>query len=394
MKKNVFKSLLTMCALGAIFAACSNEGNEVPDAKKGEKKTVFMKLDLNQKPQTKATEDEIANGTVATVTSLHIYFYDDATKNIQKYLKVDGSTTPSITTLTTTGAQIPDVPAIADKVLVRGNVPSGISLPTGGSITTVENQLIDITTQNDKSNILLGHIAVSIQTYNSGGGAAPIVGMQNGDKYAEVTLIPAVARIQIEGLQAQGTVINGFKLEGIYLTNFYEKLKMGDGTSSVQTQYGANASKYEQNAPGTIYTTANAGKLYDKFSPALTASGSPWAVTPNPSTKRWAYHAFENTATTANKQLQLVFKLSNVTTAPASGVTFPAGTPQFLTVRGFKDNLGNIVKLEKGKIYTISKADFKFDESNLTTVPNTDAVGVWLKVTVKPWTVVAVKPNL
>ena len=88
-----------------------------------------------------------------------------------------------------------------------------------------------------------------------------------------------------------------------------------------------------------------------------------------------------------------MFKLSDVGADPASGVVFPGG-PQFLTVRGFKNNAGQIVKLEKGKIYTISKANFKFDESNLTTVPNTTAVGVWLKVTVKPWEVVTVKPNL
>lgn len=41
-------------------------------------------------------------------------------------------------------------------------------------------------------------------------GAAPIVGMQNGDKYAEIELEPAVARIEIEGLQARGTVIDAF----------------------------------------------------------------------------------------------------------------------------------------------------------------------------------------
>ena len=50
--------------------------------------------------------------------------------------------------------------------------------------------------------------------------------------------------------------------------------------------------------------------------------------------------------------------------------------------------------MQKGKIYTISKADFTFDESNLSTIPNTSAVSVWLKVTVKAWTVVPVKPNL
>ena len=119
---------------------------------------------------------------------------------------MDNTTTPSITDLTT-GAQISDVPTVADRVLVRGNVPAGVSLPTSGLITTVENQEIEITTQNSSNNILL---AASIQTYAAGGGAAPIVGMQNGDKYAEIELEPAVARIEIEGLQARGTVIDAF----------------------------------------------------------------------------------------------------------------------------------------------------------------------------------------
>lgn len=388
MKKNLLKSLLTMCALGAMFTACSNEGNEVPEVKKGEKKTVFMKLDLKQ--QTRATDDELGNGTTAPVTNLHIYFYDDATKNIQKYVKVTSLTTPSISTLAT-GAQISDVPAVADKVLVRGNVPTSVLMPTSGSITVVENKEIEITTQYNKNEIILGHIATDIQTWG-GGGSAPIGGMQSGDKYAEVKLEPGVARIEIEGLQAQGAVINGFKLNGIYVTNFFEKLKLGDGTSSSQKQYGADASKYAEGAAGTVYNAPNA-HLYDQFASPMAASGSPLGVTPNPSTKRWAYHAFSNDATTANGQLQLVFKLSDVTAVPGSGVTLDNN--QFLTVRGFKDSgTGNIVKLEKGKIYTISKADFNFDESNLTTVPNTNAVGVWLKVTVKPWEVVTVKPNL
>ncbi|MCF0256788.1 MAG: hypothetical protein HUK10_10960 [Bacteroides heparinolyticus] len=388
MKKNVFKSLLTVCAFAAAFASCSNENNDIPNVGK-DTKSVFVKLDLNQKPQTKATEGQLASGTKAPVSELHVYFYDNATKNIQKYLKINGASTPSLTDLTTTGAQIADVPANADRVLVRGNVPATISLPTGGSITAVENLEVNIKTQNDKDNILLGHLAANISQWD-GTGSAPIAGMSAQDKYAEVTLIPSVARIEIEGLQAQGAV-DGFDLEGIYLTNFFEKLKMGDGSSISQKQYGADVSKYDQDAPGSdYYTTADAGKLYDKFAPALSAVGH--EVAPTPSTNRWAYHAFQNEGTTANDQLQLVFKLSNITTTPGSGITI-AGT-QFLTVRGFKDNGGAIVKLEKGKIYTISKADFKFDESNLTTVPNTNAVGVWLKVTVKDWEVVAVKPNL
>lgn len=379
-----------MCTLAVTLASCDNE-NEVPEApqKTG---NVFMKLNLGQKADTRVNEAPLATGTTATVNSLHVYFYKDSDKSIQKYLKVDNTTTPSITDLTT-GAQIADVPAVADKVLVRGNVPTSMSLPTSGLITGVENMEVEVTTQNDKGNILLEHLAASILTY-AGGGATPIGGMQNGDKYAEIELKPAVARIEVEGLQvANGTAISSFSLDGIYLTNFYQKMKMGDGSSVTKIQYGADQTKYDENAVGTLYTTANKEKLFEKFVSPLGASGNPLAVVCTPSTNRWAYHVFANDATTANDQLQLVFKLSNLQASAGSGLAFPAGH-QFLTVRGFKDNAGNIVKLEKGKIYTISKTDFTFDESKLSTVPNTNAVGVWLKVTVKPWTVVAVKPNL
>lgn len=390
MKKNVFKGLLTMCAFAAAFTSCSKENNEIPNPGENDTKSVFMKLDLNQKPQTKATEEPINTGTKAQVSELHVYFYRDSDKSIQKYLKINGTSTPSLTQLTGTGAQIPDVPVAADRVLVRGNVPSSVTLPTSGSITAVENLEINITTQDNKDNILLGHLAANISQWD-GTGSAPIAGMSAQDKYAEVTLIPAVARIEIEGLQAQGAVVNSFSLEGIYLTNFYEKLKMGDGSSvSPIIQYGADATKYDEGQG--LYTTSNNGKLFDKFTPALVASSSPLAVAPTSASNRWAYHVFQNEGTTANDQLQLVFKLTNVAAAPGSGVTL--ANTQFLTVRGFKDNLGQIVKIEKGKIYTISKADFKFDEGNLSTVPNTTAVGVWLKVTVQPWTVVPVKPNL
>ncbi|WP_420186931.1 hypothetical protein M1B74_10610 [Bacteroides pyogenes] len=382
MKKNLFKSLLTMCALGAMFTACSNEGNEVPDVTKGEKKTVFMKLNLGTSENgTRATEDPINTATVATVNNLHIYFYKDADKSIQKYMKVTSSTTPSISDLET-GKEIADVPAAADKILIRGNVPASVTLPVGGLITVVENQQINITTQKDNADLLLGHLAAPIQNWNGVGGA-PITGMTSAGKYAVVELELSVARIEVEGLKATGQV-NAFKLKGIYVNNFYKNLKLGDGASADKENYGATASNYALGQG--LYQAANT-KLFDEFTP-----GSATGETEAASGKRWAYHAFSNDAVIANDQLQLIFKVSDL--AGGGGVTFPAGD-QFITVRGFKDKITDqIVKLEKGKIYSISKSDFTFDESNLSTVPNTDAVGVWLKVTVKPWTVVAVKPNL
>lgn len=43
------------------------------------------------------------------------------------------------------------------------------------------------------------------------------------------------------------------------MTNFYMKMKLGDGTSipASKLQYGTDVSKYEKNAVGTLYLLAN-----------------------------------------------------------------------------------------------------------------------------------------
>ena len=174
------------------------------------------------------------------------------------------------------------------------------------------------------------------------------------------------------------------------VNNFFEKFNLAGTVVGTKVQYGATPAAYAQGQG--LYTPANAGKLFDQS--AVAATGIPKEVIPPTAGQRWAYQVVPNgNSTDANEQLQLVFKLSNLAAKAGSSVNFGTGD-QFITVRGFKDGSGNIVELEKGKIYTISKADFTFDESNLSTIPNTSAVSVWLKVTVKAWTVVPVKPNL
>ncbi|GAE24079.1 hypothetical protein JCM10003_3961 [Bacteroides pyogenes JCM 10003] len=388
MKKNLFKSLLTICALGAIFAACSNEGNEVPDVKKGEK-SVFMKLDFQSSGGTRTTESAYNVTTAVNVQNFHVYFHDNA--NILKYVKIDGSTSITLQNLKD-GTKIADVPATATHVTVYGNIPTTTSVPTAGTVANLKNVEINIISQSDMTNILLSGQDKALTDYTGPTPPTWAPAIQNGDKYAEVEIAPAVSRIEIEGLETTATsAVQSFTLDGIYVNNFFEKFKLDDTSVGTQVQYGATPGNYAQGQG--LYTISNLGKLFDE--PASASVGNPAAVsptgTPDP---RWTYQVAPiSNNTDVNKQLQLVFKLSNLQAKPSSGITFAAGN-QFITVRGFKDNLGNIVKLEKGKIYTISKADFKFDESNLSTVPNTNAVGVWLKVTVKNWQVVAVKPNL
>ena len=384
MKKSLL-SVFTMVAMAAAFSACSNDDKEVTD-ENGDVKSVFMKMEL---PAVTRAAEPSAAGTTATATDLHLYFHDGT--NIMKCVTITSTSTPSIAQITS-GAQITDVPAAATHITIYGNKPSSVSLPSAGTLVSLKSTEIEILTQGSIAGVLLKSDDVMLSTYSTGTPApAWAGGIQDGDKYAEVDIIPAVARIEVEGLQVKmPTKVAAFTLKGIYLNNFYERFRLdGDVSTFSLTNYGANSNNYVQGQG--LYTVSNNGKLYDE--PSTAASGSPLEVTAG-GTNRWAYQVVPNAATVANDQLQIIFKLDGLSTIPGAGITFPVGA-QFLTVRGFLDKTTNApVKIEAGKIYTIEKGDFTFDESNLTTVPVVTAVGVWLKVTVKPWTVVAVKPNL
>lgn len=386
MKKSLL-SVFTMVAMAAAFTACSNDDIEVPDVKNGEARSVFMKLELPT--LTRSTEPPVASGTVATVSNLHVYFHDGT--SILKYVNATTTTPITIANLTT-GTQITDVPAAATTVTVCGNIPAGTSLPTGGTVAALKAVQLEITSQSAVADVVLSGDDKPLQTWTTGSPALPYApGITDGDKYAEVEIGPTVARVEIEGLATTASsAVDGFTLEGIYVNNFFEKFNLAGTVVGTKVQYGATPAAYAQGQG--LYTPANAGKLFDQS--AVAATGIPKEVIPPTAGQRWAYQVVPNgNSTDANEQLQLVFKLSNLAAKAGSSVNFGTGD-QFITVRGFKDGSGNIVELEKGKIYTISKADFTFDESNLSTIPNTSAVSVWLKVTVKAWTVVPVKPNL
>lgn len=389
MKKNLF-SLLAMAALAVVFTACSQ--NE--ELSSSDQKSVFVKLDIGQ--GTRAIQAPFGSNP-ATVSSLRIYFHNGT--SILKMVSITTSTTPSIATLTSSGAKISDVPSGATHVTVLGNLPTGLSVPTSGTIASVKNTVLNVATQTTASGVLLIGNDGTLQSASTTPPAwvTTIGGVVAGDLYAEVAIAPAFARVEIEGMKSKATsVITGYKLKGIFLNNIYDEIQL-NGTlpaSATLKNNGPDPTKYEQNVTGgtPVYASANPGILHDWFSPLVNASlvaGDGYQITAG-SGMRWAYQVVPNAGNTANTQLQVIVRLSDVT---ATGLTYTGD--QFLTIRGFLDSTtGNLVPIEAGKIYTISTADFAFDENNITDTPVTEAVGVYLKVTVTPWTSVAVKPNL
>ena len=222
MKKSLL-SVFTMVAMAAAFTACSNDDIEVPDVKNGEARSVFMKLELPT--LTRSTEPPVASGTVATVSNLHVYFHDGT--SILKYVNATTTTPITIANLTT-GTQITDVPAAATTVTVCGNIPAGTSLPTGGTVAALKAVQLEITSQSAVADVVLSGDDKPLQTWTTGSPALPYApGITDGDKYAEVEIGPAVARVEIEGLATTASsAVDGFTLEGIYVNNFFEKFNL------------------------------------------------------------------------------------------------------------------------------------------------------------------------
>lgn len=383
MKKKLLN--LFVVIIGVLTAASCSHSHEGPMDISNEK-SVFMKLDLPA--MTKAVEAPVAGGTVVTVNNLHLYFHDGNT--ILKYVNITATSTPINIAQLAAGAEIVGIPESATQVTVYGNIPTSTPLPISGTLASVKSKEIDILSQSNVANVVLIGDDKTLNIYTIGASApvyAPTI--KDGDRYVEAEIAPAVARIEIEGLQVRAaSAVANFTLDGIYLNNFFEKFTLAPASIGTKVTYGAVANNYVLGQG--LYTVSNSGILFDE--PSSEASGTPVGVHAG-GTNRWAYQVVPNNGTVMNDQLQIVFKLSSLSANPISGVTFPVGE-QFVTVRGFKDNSGNLVKLEAGKIYTVSKADFEFDQSDLTTTPITTAVGLWLKVSVKAWTIVPVKPNL
>ncbi len=392
MKKNLF-SLLAMAALAVVFTACSQ--NE--ELSSSDQKSVFVKLDIGQ--GTRAIQAPFGNNR-PTVSSLRIYFHNNTPGSILKMVAISSTTTPSINDLIN-GAKISDVPSSATHVTVFGNIPSSIltTVPTAGTIASVKSTMLGVETQTTAEHVLLNGSDGVLQSA-SGAGAptwiSTLGGVGAGDLYAEVTIAPAFARVEIEGMKTKtGSAITGYSLQGIFLNNIYTQMQL-DGTvpSSVTLQNnGPDATKYLQDVTGSplVYPSANNGIFHNWFAPSLVAAltGGIYEITAGAG-MRWAYQVIPNANTAANDQLQIIMRLTNVT---GTGLTYTGD--QFLTIRGFLDSAtGTPVTIQPGKIYTISTADFEFDENDITDTPVTNAVGVYLKVTVTPWSPVAVKPNL
>lgn len=231
----------------------------------------------------------------------------------------------------------------------------------------------------------------------------------NDDWKANVTILPAMSRIQVASVSGDNTQeagkeetdITAYDFVGIYLNRYYEEFTLAGNGAGTPTELIYVGSGLTTVAPWAknVYTPAMTGKA--TVAKKITYKPEDRVITP-PATvvtpgSVWAYLVSPvalptvGDATTVNTNMpRVILQLDNIM---VNGEVFPY---EYVTVKNFKTMVnGQLVllrQLDRNMIYHIE--EIIFNASNLTEHPNQEDVEVDVIVTVKPWGFTQTTPEL
>lgn len=362
-------------------SSCSSD--DTPQIDTEETKTVFLKIS-NEQPATRAEGPAQGVGAVG-FNSGHLYF-TDANGIIIKYNKIaaDAGETGDYTIEgLKNGQTIKNLPGSVSRVYVVGNTDNEI--PTKGNISNVQNHAIAVKQQG-----------ANVSNVNLYGEGLTFKRVENTNNYTvQVELAPTVARIELSDITATGS-ITSFKVAGVFIDNFYPDAKVSGALGSKKTEPTALAKDYVSGTGGLArYSNDLLTYTHDWYENGLTGSK---VAKPSGDGHVWGYNLFAtNEGSTVPR---IVIRLTDIKTniKTDDDTNFTYSDPQFITIRGFKDNDNDnataLGAIKSGHVYTIAANGLVFDETNLTPVPNLKPIDVEVTVSVAKWTTKAVKPIL
>lgn len=297
------------------------------------------------------------------------------------------------------GGEIKNVPASADKVYIVGNIPAGVEEPVlTENITDVKNRVITIISQSNPE----GSVA-DVTLYGDGQTLSTHPSV-DGAKYAKVNVNALAARIEIGKVSyfnaQDDDLLTGFRIDGIFVNYYYPQMSLSSKVSTARINNTAvdntAANAIYIPTPSGAYKTADQGKLYDYDGGGLgytSASGlSKSAANPtDPDDENvWAYNVLaplsvDGTAVTELESPHIIIRLSNIVTVDDNIDNPMYETTQYLTVKEFRNASTGlpISSFAPGYIYFIN--DLTFDESNLTDIPEEEAITVYVEAILMTW---------
>ena len=392
------KLMLGMAVAAVSFAACNKE-DITPSVEQGNKS---IALSIANVAQTKAPGVQVAEGTAVQLNSFQVFFADAAgALYTPKNVHADAAAETYFT------AQENDklyefhfLPKAVTEVIVVGNMPKQTVTTKDALLKAVENLTVGAEQTVGALRLFGIDTQLSAGTVNHPATDNDAIMHPDPYVYAEVNLVPTVARFEVTGFEyaqvskttGEGEdavttlldrdytemVVNSLSMRNWFTTataDFAGVVKPGAekdafagvelNTDNIYGKYFTKVVKEGWYYDATAYTL-NAANNYVAAVNVVTGEGEA-AVTNN----SYAYHVFPGAVP------QFLIEL----TGKENGVS----SPLYLMTSALKVNGAALTSIEAGKVYRMA---MKFDDSSLQEPEKC----IQVKITVDDWNIIAVTP--
>lgn len=388
-------------AATTLLASCSKE--ETGIVNNGDERRVQVSIDRSAPNGTRATGNQVANGTDVTFGGGYLLFTnagdvvtlvvtvsddDDAYDKDAQTVGIDQLDKK----LNSAGVEIQAVPGASTKVYLVGNAPSGMTAPAvndalSSYTATVLSQL--------STNGGVGDVSLF------GGGALVKTSAEEAevDQYeSEFTVKPIAARFEIAaitGTPSGNATTFTYQIDGIFIDRYYNQMQLAGGALAGDLKFNYNTvGRYIPGAAGSSYTTAMARSVYDYDGTTGVADNT----NTTPATGVWNYNLLAPTSAKdgdAAATVQMPAIVISISDVVVDGEEWPG--QYFLTIEKFYDLVADtepghegelingalITQLAQGNVYVIDNIDF--NETDLGDITYIKTKRVAVRVNMMQW---------
>lgn len=373
-----------MAVAAVSFAACNKE-DITPTVEQGNK-SIALSI-ANLAPTKTANSAQVEDKSAVKLNSFQVFFVDGTTKKLYTPKTVDASAAAATYFTTLEADNIYEfhfLPKVVSEVIVIGNMTE-ITANTKDELLAAVKDLKVEDQQNPTALRLYGiDTQLSAGTTNHPADDPENPAIQHPDPYvvAEVNLVPAMARFEVEGFEyklAAGATARDYSemaVNSLSMRNWYKTATVdfaGAVTPGALDAF-AETELDVDNIYGTYFSTfaENAGLWYfDDVKETTLAAANEWKSVSTETC--FAYQVFPGEAVP-----QFLIEL----TGKEGGVN----SPLYLMTNSLKAGETALAEVEAGKIYRMTMS---FDDGNLQEPEKC----IQVKITVSPWSVVVITPE-
>jgi hypothetical protein len=377
MRTKLIIAALFAVAVMATLIGCAKDGNGPEIAgDDGQTTVVLLKAGAAAMPTSRAVADRVTDATPITIQPGWIFFTNVTGEIRRKVEVIETGTSGAEAVLIDdirTGATIEEVPTSVTTAYMFSNIPAEnraavAAISVGNNISLVQDIVMNVEAVSQADG---GVLAVPQW------GAGSVGYNDDNTKYdTTIALYAMGSRLQVVKMStttaAEGQVITGYKVDGIFVNNYFKDMKVGYTGNSAITNNLSDISKYGVTGANNHYVSPY-NVLADYNNGFTTKLGVVTGTETIAGTdKVWAYNVWPTAGMTSPSQAtipHIVIRLSELTWKETAAATEEQeiAEPMFLTIRGIRSEGTPLESIQRGRAYSFNNIAFAYN--HLTTVP-------------------------